>query len=274
MSETSTDISRKQFVAVSGGLICGMMGGSIIPIQIGAYMVALGLDEAQAGLLGTMELIATAVVMLIVSFFVSRVASLKRLAISGILVLFAAQLLTGMFKVYSVVWALRLLAGGGAGIVFSAVLASTPSFKEPEQVVGRGFGTACGFFAILLYGLPLLRDWAGYQGLFTTLAIIELLLIGTLSWLPTPPKTADTQEGGAQRSKLSYPHLAMFLGGIIMLALSQGALWSFSERIGVRLDLSGNQIGITLGLSCVAMIFGSMTAGILGTRIGYFSPMV
>lgn len=273
MSESSTDHSWKQFVSVSGGLVCGMMGGYIIPIQIGTFMGALGLNEAQSGILGTVELISTAVVMLIVSLFVNRVASLKRLAISGAMVVFLAQLMTGFFKTYEVVWCLRLLAGGGAGIVFSSVLASTPFFQVPEKVVARGFAIASGLFAILLYGLPLVGEWLGYKGFFISVAIIELLIIASLNWLPTSGNVVEVQEE-IKKDSINYLHLALFFGGVMMLALSQGALWSFSERIGVELNLTGNQIGITLGLSSVAMILGSLTADFLGNRAGYFLPLV
>ena len=67
--------------------------------------------------------------------------------------------------------------------------------------------------------------------------------------------------------------LALLAAGALM-AIAQGAIWAFSERIGGAVQLSPRAIGWVLGGATLMGIGGSVLAGILGLTRGRGGPLL
>jgi hypothetical protein len=64
------------------------------------------------------------------------------------------------------------------------------------------------------------------------------------------------------------------LGGVILFGIGQGALWAFTERIGVNVGLSPEAVGIALAATELAGLSGAAFAWWLGTRLGRMGPLL
>lgn len=272
MSKTSSIQNGKAFISLSAGLLGGMLGTFVMPVQIGSFIKYIGLNQVQAGTLGSVELMVGAVVMTLVSFYIHPMGSLRKWATIAATVVVVAQLATGFSSSYTMLRLLRLITGCGSGVLFASVLAATSVFKEPERMIARASALTSGVAAVFLWILPAIEKYGAHKGIFFSLAMVWVGILFSLKWLPTPqPKNFA---GHASIAKPSIIHLFLFLGGILLLAFAQGALWSCSERIGAALHLTPGQIGATLAISSIAMIGGALFADFLGLRLGYVMPMV
>ena len=66
---------------------------------------------------------------------------------------------------------------------------------------------------------------------------------------------------------------AALLLGIMIDAMSQDGLWTFSERIGISAGLDVEGVGIVLAFATLAGLAGAALAFVVGTRFGRAAPI-
>jgi len=254
---------------VSAHLI-GLVGNYVSPLMVGALMDGLGFNEAGAGALASAEFFSLALALLASASVVARY-SRARIALAGAALALVCHVAAALTNSYALIFATRVLAGLGEGVVLAAGTAAAAGTRDPDRVFASitivgGLGGAA-----LLVGLPLVTVPYGTFGAFSALAVLTLLLTPLLSWLP-PPGAPGPALAEVKVSNRALGLLGLFSFGF--LASGQAAVWTFSERIALGAGLTVEGAGQILAAGSLFGLAGAGFSAWLGTRAGRMLPVV
>jgi predicted MFS family arabinose efflux permease len=261
-------------VAVIAATGVGNSGTSPLPVMLGALIDALGLDERQAGLLGSVEVLAAAVGSMMLAPWAARIPH-RRLAIAATLLATGGYVLSALADGYGEVLAARLATGFFCGLVLATGNAAAAASADPDRFFARVL-FAMGLVAGLLFlALPqTLGPW-GYAGGFLLLGGICFVSLPLFGWLPNraePAPSAADSDGDAPAATVLT--VAGLLGAALFHGMNTQVMWAFSERIGVRVGLSLEEIGLVLAVTTWVGLVGALLASWLGTRLGRSLPLL
>jgi predicted MFS family arabinose efflux permease len=261
---------RAILVPAIGAQLIATTGIYIVPVLLDALQRG-GLPATTAGLLFSLELIASALTTLLLPTLCPP-HSFRRGALLGGLVAILGNALTLISPVFLPLLAARLIAGFGAGIVAA----------EATMVVARGFDRERLIAAITIASivnaafwlvvLPYTVDALGYRGPYVCLLLICLASTYLLTRLPSP-----RLRRAADRPVRSSPWCATWiLAAVAIFAtqLGQGAFWSLEETFGAAAGLGRHAIAMLLSLVTLLLLAGAMGVAWAGTRFGRFAPLL
>ena len=250
---------------------------ALSPSILGALVDYQGLRIDAAGRLISYNILGTTVATVLAIYIVHRPGANLRLMMfvcvflviitSGASVWFA-----GDFTALSVV---RFINGLGAGLGFtvSTVAAiGTPNITRTYAIL---YGSAFLVGGIGLALLPYVYEFAGIEGAFYGMGLINLLACGLL---PFFPKKISQEKNIAEKSWLQLDRAFILMSGLVFGALFlhylfNSGIWTYFERLGVASGMSVKTTGAILGSSTLAAILGMIVASILGNRLGYLRPI-
>jgi len=238
-------------------------GTNALPLLIGSLIDGFGLDEVGAGLLGSLELTGLAVASLLLAPRVDRM-SRRHLAISGVIAACAGHGLSALTGSFPVLVLARIAAGLGEGATIAAANSAAASARDPDRLFAQVNVLGGLVAAASLVALPYAIEPWGHSGGFGAIAGISLLFLPLLFWLPTIPESASAARGLPGRRLLGIATL----GAMFLFSAGQGAIWAFSERIGITIGFSREEVGLALGVTTLAGLAGGVIAAVLGTRGG------
>jgi predicted MFS family arabinose efflux permease len=158
----------------------------------------------------------------------------------------------------------RVAAGLGEGATIAAANSAAASGRGPDRLFAQASVLSGLIFAAALVVLPWAIEPWGHSGGFGAIVAISALCIPLLFWLPTFPDSLAASQGQVGRRFLGIATLA----SVLLFSLGQGAIWAFSERIGVGIGFSREEVGLALGVTTLAGLVGGVIAAVLGTRGG------
>jgi MFS family permease len=259
----------KLILAVFLTFIAGGLTTGVLPLVVGAFVDDLGLTEAAAGTLVTFEMTAICVAAMLLANLVSR-TSRRKWAYIGAIVTVIGQSTSTYYLDFQTLTVLRIVTGLGEGICIAAASAAAAGASEPDRLFAQVM-----FFEMLLWGmllavLPAVILLYGCTGLFWTLALLTVMAMPGMAWLPDPDIIQKNREEG------TIPHMKTGITAMIALAVitvTGIAVWSLSERIGLKTGLNLKAVGIILGIATIAGMAGSGAAAWLGVRWGRRLPL-
>ena len=261
----------KVVVALSIGLIAAWFGGELLPLTMGVLTDGFKFSLEHAGVLLSVEMAGMAALSLLISPFVGKI-DLRKMAFIGVLVVISGQSMTAMATGYVPVGASRFMTGAGGGILTAILFAAVARTREPERLMGLMnvvFALVTSLFLVLL---PYVISGFGPRAYFWALAAVVLCTFWVFTWLPK--SSADEEEKNEESSSVSVPVVCLVACSSAALFSGQALIWSFSERIGVALGLSMEQIGWILGGGGLAGLVGAALPTWLGRKYGRILPLV
>ncbi len=247
----------------------GFAGFEALPFVVGALVDGLGLDAAQAGLVGSLEIGGMAASALLLAPRVSH-WSLRSLSLCCCGGAAAAHALSALAGDFAALAGLRLLAGAFEGGIVAAANALIATSVDPDRLAARaellmGLGAAA-----LLLALPRVVALGAQRGAFAAMALVSLAALPLLACVPHAPAAAAPGPPGALggRGALSI------LGCGFLLAAGEGAIWAFVERIGLHAGVAAASLGALLAASTLIGLLGAGLAVALGTRFGRRLPLL
>lgn len=250
--------------AVAVGNAVAHLCTSAMPLQVGALIDGFGLSATGAGLVGFFQVGALALGMIFfapVSHryrpFVVCIAGLLLASVTNLAIYFSAASLP-------LLCLLGLASGFGYCLMLSATVGAPAASAQADKVYAASSSGGLLLLVGLLTLLPLTNAYFGVRGIFIGIAILlvcSIPLLWGFRYIEAGAKVDTSQAGG-------------FKGGIALLliwvlfSLGSGAIWSFAERIGHALHLSGPTIGVVLSTSVFMSLVGSGLAAVASDRIG------
>jgi predicted MFS family arabinose efflux permease len=245
----------------------------LLPVLIDTLQVKGGFSGRAAGFLLSMELVVSASTTLFLSAFFS-VHSTRQWAVFGGLLTIAGAALTLVSPSLPVLFAARMIAGIGAGIVGAKATSVLSHGIEREKLIAAVTIVAILNAAIWLTVLPYMIDKLGYRGPYVCLLLISLIgtyLLRRLPSLSSRRKTKWTSE--SPQSPFTFAALLIILA-LFLTQLGQGAFWSLEETYGSRAGFSSHTIGMLLAISTLLLLLGAAGAAWASERFGRFSAML
>ena len=270
MTAANQGIPVKLLLGIGFGMFLGVLSANSIPVLIGALIDGLAMNEAEVGLLGTVELLAVALGALAAAPLAGKVSN-RRLALFGCLLAITAQFLSAAAGSLYLLAGLRVIAGAGLGLAYAAAAMAAAATANPDRVLGYSVTAGLMAFVVLLPGFAMVVAAAGYKGGYVALGMLVICLLPVMGWLdrgkvrPSGPGSAPALPGRS---------LIGLLLCIAFFNIGSGAIWSFSERIGRQAGLTLEEAGFIIATGAFSGVAGSLFAGWLGGRWGRRRPVM
>ena len=257
-------IRIKLLLGIGFGMFLGVLSANSIPVMIGALLDGLAMNEAEVGLLGTVELLAVALAALAATPLAGRVSN-GRLAVFGCLLAITAQFLSAAADSLYLLAGLRVIAGAGLGLAYAAAAMAAAATADPDRVLGYGVTAGLLAIVILLPGFAMVVAASGYKGGYAALGVLVILLVPVMGWLD---RGTARPTGSDMAPVLPGRSLTGLLLCIALFNVGSGAIWSFSERVGQQAGLTLEEAGFIIAAGAFSGVAGSLSAGWLGDRWG------
>jgi predicted MFS family arabinose efflux permease len=237
------------------------VGTSTMPFQIGAIIDGGHRSASEAGFFGFLEVAALAISMVLISAWIDRLSP-RRIALAGCLLALIANGGLSLAHGFSLQALFAIMTGVGYGCVFAATVAAAAAVAEPDRLYAIANGGALLVVVLTMSALPSARDRFGPLGVFAALAALAVFAAPWLLGLQSAPQTPSTQ-----RVSWRVPGAAGLLFGWAAFSAGTSAVYAFSERIGVALQLPPNQIALVLSSGLVVGVLGTAAAAVLGAAV-------
>ncbi len=223
----------------------------------------------------TLELLTMSVVAMLAASLGQR-ACRPRVLTLAVLSLVVLHSISALVDNYNLLLGLRIGAGIGAGTLLLAVNTTIASSADPVRLYGACSMATATVGLLLLLVLPSLIADLGMTGAYAPLALLALLVLGIVRWMGNT-NIADTRKAATQQegSAVSPMVIGLLLVALFAIQFTQGALYAFSERMGVeQAALSSADMGILLAVGYTAAIPASALATWLSYRLGRYVPLI
>lgn len=253
----------------------GMLPLLVLPFVIGALISSLGLNEAQAGILSSVELGAIALGSMLVAPFMGRLPR-RTLAIIGALLAMLASVFSMSLDSYETLLWVRASSGLGCGLALAAGNATVSSARSPEKLAAH----MSVYFVLLMIVMMSLfaRVTAeyGHQGAYAALTGSFVFSALWLFLLPQGASVCGGMSGAVKFRKNTLWSLTglCMLGAMFMFQMRDTMSWAFVERIGTNLGYSAENIGNLLSIQAVLGLIGPLMASVMGARLGLKIPVL
>lgn len=269
--EGTERISRWGLVSA---ILVGLIGALVIFITPGLLAVIAqktGFDNDRLGYLAAWDINAMGVTIGLSTFALSRVR--WRLAVAtGLILIAAGNVLTAATDSFGAMVGARVLAGAGAGIAVGFAFAALGRASNPDRAfaIYLAVGALCS--SAILYALPAIQAAISPATFFILIAAGSLLILLSLPAFPEGSRDEHDIFAGGGRIDMRYASGALV--GVFLFFFAIGAVWSYSERIGLASDIPVDVIATGLSLGTMAGVAGALLAGILPRKWGRSGPLI
>ena len=259
---------------VAGVVIYAASGTSvnILPHQVTAYVAALHLNDAQAGIAAMCETAALALMTLVAVILPSRHERL--IAVVAPLLAAAAQLGSIVAPNLVALCALRTVVGAGCGAAGCVAARSLGTSAAPAQAFGISNGVAAVISGLFLAGVPYFPSISPGIRVFVPLGVLAVLIGIAGAYTPSRQyvEPVGAPVGAAGSSPASTRALSL-LFATTLLYVPLGGIWTFSVQQGTQLGLSERQVGVMLTWMIPAGLIGGAVAAWIQRRVGRFTAL-
>jgi predicted MFS family arabinose efflux permease len=266
------NLSRFAVFSVIGSVT--LMPLLVLPAMVGVLVDQAGMSESMAGWSASLHFAGSAVIGLLMSLRIHHL-NLRQAGSLALALAFGMDIVSAFTAGPTILFlAVRTVAGVMLGVAYVAAATSFARYDDYE----RGFGLFITLQFIIsgvgLYIVPVYSDELGARGLFLAFAALDLLALVLARHLPYVI-AAQTRIGEAKSELRVLFTLAAILGiaGFALFEAANNAQFTYIERFGVALDISGHRIGIALLVASLVGIPGAFAIVIIGHRFGTIGPL-
>jgi len=254
--------------AVMWLVVIGTLAVVVLPGLVGGFVDHLGFSEQAAGIVAAAQLFGTAFGLLIPTFCMTRLNLRLTILFALVLVLACDLLSAAAARDAGVLSLVRFAAGAGAGVVLGVAIGIISAMRNPDAMFGWGLVAQFTVGGAGLYLLPGLLGSVGMQGVFLCFAGICAVGFAGAPWIPrgTAARGAAEEAAGSLSTLLT--------GGVILVLLafslfyvSNGAQWTYLDRIGAEGGLPAEKVGVALSISMLFGILGAVAAAMVAGRV-------
>lgn len=261
------DEHKGLIVGAAGMMVAGVLTANLSPLLAVSFADELGFGIERAGVLvsagqGGVALSVLAMIPLLPRLDRRIVGSV------GACVAAACLALTGFTTTFTVVLALQILMGLGAGLSFASANSALAYSRLPERAFSIVTITWMVVGSALLALGPKLHDMWPQAGVYLGIATAELLCVVFISRLPdvrrlpAAPEAADdaisrTEQDDRRASRGWLTAAASFVGAIAFIFVANAIIWTYAQSMGVHAGLSPQSTGTLLGASQLTGVIGT-----------------
>ena len=261
------------FRPASAGIILYMLaplGMTLIPLVVGAAVTDLGFTDSQAGYVASVDLAGLTVTSASAAFWIRRL-SWHLVAGVSLLVIVLGNILSIQSDSFLALCFARFVTQMGSGAIFSLALVTLGETKTPDRFFSAGIGMTIALSVVVFIWFPGLIATNGIDTIFIFHALMAIVIIPALFWLPKSVAIDSSAKlGGGLKD---YAPLFVCFIGFSCFVLAEGGVWSYIERIGANSGLENEFIGQALAASQVASLAASIFSSYISIRYGRAWPI-
>lgn len=266
---------RMLLAAFSAANGVGLLSLIALPFAVGANMETLGINESQAGLLGTLEFLGVVATSIFMAPKVGRIDR-RRVAIGASLFVVVMNVLCAVNGSYESLLLLRPLAGLGAGLALATGNATIAMASKPEKFASHMSLLFVALMVVVTLSFSILAARFGQAGVYIGFATTVACLAPLQVWLPATaaesrPKALPPVEAAGSGS-LSKSGIWVVLA-VLCFSMRDTMTWAFTERIGASAGLQPDVIGRLLTAAAILGLAGPALAAFIGGRFGLRVPL-
>ncbi|MEV4859117.1 MFS transporter [Streptomyces ossamyceticus] len=276
-------------VALVAGVTLGNGGANVMPVFVDDFATRFALSDSAAGLVAATQLMATAVVTLLLAGRAARPGRVRMarlgLAVSCVGFLGAAAVTDPITLVLA-----NLVLGAGLGAVYAAATAALAATDDADKASAVTICGVVGVTALLIMGVPMANHDLGEGTGFLLMAVCCLVAWPLLRRLPdgpagpTTPNTDPNAPGadsappaagsaGARGAAASRPSVVLLVGTGLLWAVTQGA-WSYASVLGRQhTGMSHSAVSAVLAVSSVVALVGAVVGPVTARHLGRMRSM-
>lgn len=261
---------KVRFVAILIS-ICTMMYFINMPLMIGLAVKDLSLVQSQIWLLGGLFLGGVALAAALSILFI-RIAHWQRLIIISGFMSVLAFLLPIFVSGFTVLLICQALAGFFAGIGYAVAIACLGDTANPTRNYALALTAQTATVAIVSYFLPqLVERGTTFNELLMVVAGLSFvsILLGTM--MPRNGKRASLKSAMTVQSPTA---VLITLFALLLIFVGGSSVRNSIEPIATRLDFASTEGGGVMIILILASGLGSLIAALMDVRSGYTKPMV
>ncbi|MDT9690687.1 MFS transporter [Streptomyces sp. P9(2023)] len=249
----------------------GYLAPYLLPTVVGRLSAGLGLTPAQAGLVGSVLLLASASAGFTLAARVERLGPRRaaRIGLGAMCLGYGSAALTASVPL---VVGGAVLGGFGSGTALAVAAAGIAAQPDPHRASTLGLLTVSATAGALYLTLPHLGGGHAlpFAAIALTAALVWPLTAGLGRGTGRPAASARTET-----SPLPHRRSGLVLAAAILCwSMAQNALWGVSGRIGLtQAGLGEVTVGAVFAVALGAGLAGVTAAGALGSRLGRATPI-
>jgi predicted MFS family arabinose efflux permease len=251
--------------------VCTMMYFINMPLMLGLAVKDLSLEQSQVWLLGGLFLGGVALAAVLSILFI-RIAHWQRLIfISGFMSLLAF-LLPVFVSGFTTLLICQALAGFFAGIGYAVAIACLGDTRNPTRNYALALTAQTATVAIVSYLLPQLvvRGTTFNEALMAVAGLsFVALLLGTM--MPKNGKRASLKSAMTAQNPTAV-FITLFV--LLLVFVGGSSVRNSIEPIASRLDFAATEGGGVMIILLLASGLGSLIAAFMGAHSSYTKPMV
>lgn len=265
---------RLETPGLISAVIVGIVGALVIFVTPGflALIAAQsGLDDAHLGYIAAWDIDATAVAIGVSAFLLTR-CNWRWVVGLGLVLIALGNVATALATGYGPIALARVLAGTGEGIAIGFSFAALGRARNPDRAFSIYLVAGAAFSSLLLFSLPMLQERFSPRDIFVANAVIALLSVFCLAHFPNGKDSED--DIFASGAKIDQRLAISALVAVFLYFFATGAMWSYTERIGISSGLKSTQIANGLSIGTLAGVVAAGLAGWVPTSWGRTRPLL
>lgn len=249
--------------ALVAGVALGSAGTNVMPVFIEDFASRAGLSGAGAGLVGAVQLTATAVVTLVLAARAARPGRVRMARIGVVLAAFGS-LWVGLADDPVTLLLTNVVLGAGLGVVYAAATAALAAVEDSGKASAVAVAGTVSIAALMIVAVPIANEhWAGAG--FFVLAACCVPAWFLVARLPESP-VADRLPG--------RPPVVLLLGTAALWTITQGT-WAYASILGrEHAGMATTTVSVVLAVSSVVALVGAIAGTPAARRFGRLTSMV
>lgn len=263
-------ISVVQLISLIIVVCMGFSSQILMPMWIGQIVDGYHISPPTAGRIASAEMFLVACTTVVVAVLLGRVRR-QRLPLVGMLMLLVGNFLCIFLHTVDGVLICRGVTGIGKGLLVAALFSIAGQTLRPTRTFALINAAYAGVSAAAFLAAPYFVGRFGAQGIFALMAGLALIGLLWLPWLPQGRVSpVPAQRYGFAISGTGIAVIAAFF----LFWTAHEVIWTFAERLGVRVGLDLPTIGKVLAASALAAVAGPVLAHTLDLKYGVLRPLV
>ena len=258
-------LSRHSFYGALAIYTAGGLFWAFLPYFIGLQTEAGGLNQAQAGSLGSGYLIGFTLASVTALWWAPRFNWRITVAVAAGSIIIALYILQDT-QAYGVSLSSVTVIGFMMGSFWTIAYRIFAGSSDPDRSFAMGIVISYTALAVISYliGQYIVPN-GGLSGAAYLLGII--ILVSSLGALVIPTRLTDNKNQIVISYRPSGP-VVLALTGILTTGFAFAAIWAFAERIGVGAGFGPDAISPVIASNLLASAAGSALTTIIGTKFG------
>lgn len=265
------DFSLLQMVALVFVVCTAFSSQMVIPLWIGAIIDDYGMSRSVAGSIGAAEMAVVAIVSFALAIRVHRFKA-RPTVLVGLALLICGNLIAAFMKDPVALTAARVLVGCGKGIVVTISFSLAAGTSHPIRAFAVLNASYALFSTAFFLVMPAVIATGGAAGCFAVLSAVSLVSLLAMTRYPERRMQGTDMHRISFRNIQSYGLIAF--AALIVLWIGHNAIWTFIERIGLRMDFTPAEVGQVLSIAAFITICGPSLARVIDTRFGHTQPVL